>query len=211
MDLILQHFPELSELQKSQYSQLENLYGFWNRKINVISRKDIEHLYEHHVLHSLSIAKFFKFDPFTTILDVGTGGGFPGIPLAIFFPSVNFTLIDSIGKKIYVVNEIVKSLNLKNVNTICSRVENVEGQFNFIISRAVTDFHTFIKWTKNKVLPGSLNSQPNGIIYLKGGDLENELKTFNQKVIVYDIPKVFNEKFFETKKIIFYPCCNDST
>jgi 16S rRNA (guanine527-N7)-methyltransferase len=205
MDLILHYFPDLSEKQKLQFSQLEYLYGFWNKQINVISRKDIDYLYEHHVLHSLSIAKFFNFNPLATILDVGTGGGFPGIPLAIFFPSVNFTLIDSIGKKIHVVNEIAKSLKLTNVTTICSRVEDVNKKFNFIISRAVSDFQKFVKWTEGKVLPVNINSLPNGIIYLKGGDFENEISAFRQKIIIYNIQDFFGEKFFETKKIIFYP------
>ena len=205
MDSLLRYFPNISEQQNSQFSQLENIYRFWNNQINLISRKDIDHLYERHVLHSLSIAKFFEFSPDSNILDVGTGGGFPGIPLAIFFPSVNFTLIDSIGKKIFAVNEIVKSLNLKNVKTICSRVEDLKEKFNFVISRAVTDFPMFIKWTRSKVLPGGPNSFPNGIIYLKGGDFENELKTVKQNVVVYNISEIFSEEFFETKKIIFYP------
>ncbi len=206
MDLILRYFPGLSDHQKLQFSQLEQLYTFWNKRINIISRKDIDQLYERHVLYSLAIAKFFDFAPNTSVLDVGTGGGFPGIPLAILLPSVNFTLIDSIGKKIFIVNEISKSLMLKNVRTISARVENLDEKYDFVISRAVTEFSKFIKWTKCKVRPGSQSSVPNGIIYLKGGNFENELKTYVQKVFIFDVSKVFDLKFFETKKIIFYPC-----
>jgi len=205
MDSILRYFPKISEQQNSQFSQLEKIFRFWNNQINLISRKDIDHLYERHVLHSLSIAKFFEFSPGSNILDVGTGGGFPGIPLAIFFPSVNFTLIDSIGKKILAVNEIAKSLNLKNTKTICSRVEDLSEKFNFVISRAVADFPIFIKWTRSKVQPGGANPFPNGIIYLKGGDFENELKTIRQNVLIYNISEIFSEEFFKTKKIIYYP------
>jgi len=206
MDLILRYFPGISEQQKQQFSQLEKLYSFWNERINVISRKDINQLYERHVLYSLAIAKFFDFSPNTTVLDVGTGGGFPGIPLAILLPQVKFTLIDSIGKKIFVVNEISKSLILKNVKTISSRVENLNEKYDFVISRAVTEFPKFIKWTKDKVQPGSQSSVLNGIIYLKGGNFENELKSYAQKVIIFDISKVFTQKFFDTKKVIYYPC-----
>jgi 16S rRNA (guanine527-N7)-methyltransferase len=205
MELILRYFPGITEHQKHQFSQLGQLYRFWNSQINLISRKDIDHLYERHVLHSLAIARFFKFNPSTTILDVGTGGGFPGIPLAIFFPSVNFTLIDSIGKKISAVNEIIKSLELNNVSACNTRVENVKEKYDFIISRAVTEFIKFIKLTKGNIQPLQSNTFANGIIYLKGGDFEKEVKSVKDKIIIHNIFEAFHEIFFETKKIIYYP------
>jgi 16S rRNA (guanine527-N7)-methyltransferase len=205
MQIILKYFPSLTHQQIAQYQELQELYSYWNERINVISRKDIGQLYERHVLHSLAIAKFFQFPDNSKILDIGTGGGFPGIPLAIMFPNVNFTLADSIGKKITVVNEICKSIKLKNVSTINVRAENIENEYHFIVSRAVTDFAQFVRLAGSKIKPGKINETNNGIIYLKGGDFINEIKKFGQKVKVYDISDFFIEEFFETKKIIYLP------
>jgi 16S rRNA (guanine527-N7)-methyltransferase len=182
--LISQYFPDLSAEQTAQFEQLYPLYADWNAKINVISRKDIESLYEHHVLHSLAIAKAITFKPATRILDVGTGGGFPGIPLAIFFPEVEFMLVDSIGKKIKVVNEVATALGLKNVKAEQRRGEELKEQFDFIVSRAVTDFPEFYHWVKYKSAAKSFNVLQNGILYLKGGDLSEELKDFKRAKII---------------------------
>jgi 16S rRNA (guanine527-N7)-methyltransferase len=205
MELILRYFPNLTEQQKEQFSQLGQLYNYWNERINVISRKDIDNLYERHILYSLAIAKFFEFIPDTSILDVGTGGGLPGIPLAIIFPSVNFALLDSIGKKILVVNEIIKNLQLQNVNAKLSRLEIVKEKYDFIVSRAFSGYSKFADLTKSKIKPGKLNSFSNGLIYLKGGNFENELKKYKHDAVIYDISKVFHEEFFESKKIIYLP------
>jgi 16S rRNA (guanine527-N7)-methyltransferase len=204
MQIIQKYFPRLSQKQIAQYQDLQELYSYWNERINVISRKDIAHLYERHVLHSLAIAKFFQFPENSNILDVGTGGGFPGIPLAIMFPNACFTLADSIGKKIAVVNEICKSLKLENVNSIHTRAENIENDYNFIISRSVTDFPKFVKLVKPKIKRGEINGIRNGIVYLKGGDFMNEIEPLKQKIIIYNISEVFAEEYFETKKIIYY-------
>ncbi|MGE0089373.1 MAG: 16S rRNA (guanine(527)-N(7))-methyltransferase RsmG [Bacteroidales bacterium] len=205
MEVIEKYFSNLSNTQKSQLSQLQNLYSDWNNKINVISRKDIDKLYERHVLHSLSIAKIISFKKNTTILDVGTGGGFPGIPLAIMFPDCRFHLVDSIGKKITVVKEVSKALNLKNITTEHTRVEQLTTNYDFIISRAVTSFPEFYKWVKPKISKNSFNELKNGIIYLKGGDLNEELQDFITKVKIFRIADIFNEEFFETKKIVYLP------
>ncbi|WP_456462555.1 16S rRNA (guanine(527)-N(7))-methyltransferase RsmG [Lutibacter sp.] len=204
MKIISKYFPNLSETQIQQFSELGELYTIWNAKINVISRKDIDELYLRHILHSLGVAKVQLFKPNATILDVGTGGGFPGIPLAILFPNTNFYLVDSIGKKIKVVNEVSKSLNLKNVKAAHIRAENVKGEFDFIVSRAVTNMDDFVKWTRNKIAKKSKHTLKNGILYLKGGDLTEELANFT-KATQYDLNNFFDEDFFETKKVVHIP------
>ena len=202
-DQIKSYFPELTSKQIDQFSKLEDLYIHWNEQINVISRKDTENFYERHVLHSLGIAKVTQFKKGTKIMDVGTGGGFPGIPLAILFPECDFLLVDSIGKKIKVVNEVAHSLGLKNVEGIHERAEKVEGTFDFIISRAVTQMPEFIGWVKNKISKTSNNSLPNGILYLKGGDLKEEMKSVKQWNKEYELKNYFEGEFFETKKVIY--------
>ena len=204
MDLIQKYFPELSDVQKQQFEALQRVYEDWNSKINVISRKDIQALYLKHVLHSLAIAKVQKFEPNTQILDVGTGGGFPGIPLAILCPEVKFHLVDSIQKKINVVSAVVQALKLKNVTATHQRAEAVEGRFDFVVSRAVTTMPNFVKWVKNKIKKEQNHLLSNGILYLKGGDLSDELASFN-KVTIYDIDVFFDEDFFETKKVVHLP------
>ena len=202
-NLIFAYFPDLSEKQKSQFTELADLYSYWNYRINVISRKDFENFYVHHVLHSLAIARVIKFKSGTEIMDVGTGGGFPGIPLSIMFPEVSFYLIDSIGKKIRVVNEVAASLELSNVVAEQIRVEQVHRSFDFIISRAVTNLPEFIKWTHNKFHRKSFNKLDNGILYLKGGEIDKELsslKRYQQKI--YLLQDYFSEDFFETKKLV---------
>ncbi|MDR0420399.1 MAG: 16S rRNA (guanine(527)-N(7))-methyltransferase RsmG [Prevotellaceae bacterium] len=205
MNEILKYFPKLNQKQISQLSQLGDLYEFWNAQINVVSRKDMENIYNHHVLHSLAIAKIISFAADTKILDVGTGGGFPGIPLAIMFPDAQFTLVDSINKKIKVVNAIVESLDLKNVCTMRVRAEELKQKFDFVASRAVTDLPTFVSWVWNRIIPNGNNALPNGIIYLKGGDLHSELKATKiskRQISVYEIKDFFEDEFFETKQII---------
>jgi 16S rRNA (guanine527-N7)-methyltransferase len=202
-DLILSYFPELSSKQIEQFSKLQELYVHWNEQINVISRKDTDNFYERHVLHSLGIAKVIQFKKDTKIMDVGTGGGFPGIPLAILFPDCDFLLVDSIGKKIKVVNEVAHELGLKNVMGIHERAEKVDGTFDFVVSRAVTQMPEFITWVKNKVSKTSKNSIPNGILYLKGGDLSEELKTVKQWNKEYKLKDFFEGEFFETKKVVY--------
>jgi len=204
MNLLSKYFPELSDVQFNQFKQLQGLYKDWNSKINVISRKDIESLYLRHVLHSLSIAKLIKFNPASNILDIGTGGGFPGIPLAILFPDVNFHLVDSINKKLKVVNGVVDSLGLVNVKTTHSRAEFIKGDYDFIISRAVTTMPDFVSWTKNKIAKKSKKSYKNGIIYKKRGELTEELKSY-KTVKVYSLSSYFEEDFFKTKKIVYLP------
>src|SRR5690554_5661213 len=186
MEELMKYFPDLNDHRKEQFSQLEELYTEWNEKINVISRKDIDELYVRHVLHSLAIAKVMKFKPGSEVLDVGTGGGFPGIPLAILFPEVEFHLVDSIQKKILVVKEVTESLELKNVKTEATRAENVKRTYDFIVSRAVTQMPKFVEWVKPKIKKKHINSLPNGILYLKGGDLTEELKDF-PKSIEYEL------------------------
>ena len=201
MDIILKYFPELSSDKIEKLKQLEALYIYWNQRINVVSRKNINELYINHVLHSLAIAKIINFKNKTNILDVGTGGGFPGIPLAILFPNCNFTLVDSIAKKIHVVDSIVNSLKLDNISTSISRVESLNTKHDFIVSRAVTNMPKFMNLTKGRVIKGGNNSLSNGIIYLKGGNLSEELK--NIKNQMYNISDYFEEDFFETKKIVY--------
>ena len=204
MKTILGYFSELSETQIIQFAKLKGLYTFWNAQINVISRKDIDELYNRHVLHSLGIAKVLTFKKNTAILDVGTGGGFPGIPLAILFPESNFYLVDSIGKKIKVVNEIAKELQLKNVKAEHIRAELVKGEFDYIVSRAVTNMDDFVKWVRKKIAKKQRHSIKNGILYLKGGDLTEELRNF-PKATVYNLTDYFEDPFYETKKVVHIP------
>ena len=201
MEEILKHFPNLTDVQKEQFQQLDSLYHDWNEKINVISRKDIDALYTKHVLHSLGIAKIQSFEPGTYVLDVGTGGGFPGIPLAILFPETRFYLIDVIAKKIKVVQAVADALGLKNVKAEQIRAENVKGDFDFIVSRAVTNMPDFVSWVKTKIKKQHKHELKNGILYLKGGDLTEELKDF-PKATLYDLADFFEDEFFETKKVV---------
>jgi 16S rRNA (guanine527-N7)-methyltransferase len=204
MEAILKYFPNLTEVQKEQFQQLDSLYHDWNEKINVISRKDIDALYTKHVLHSLGIAKIQAFEPGTYVLDVGTGGGFPGIPLAILFPETRFYLIDVIAKKIKVVQAVAEALGLKNVKAEQIRAENVKGDFDFIVSRAVTNMPDFVSWVKTKIKKQHKHELKNGILYLKGGDLTEELKDF-PKATLYDLADIFEDEFFETKKVVHLP------
>ncbi|WP_406682963.1 16S rRNA (guanine(527)-N(7))-methyltransferase RsmG [Seonamhaeicola sp. MEBiC1930] len=204
MDLILKYFPNLSEDQISKFEMLERLYQDWNLKINVVSRKDIDELYLRHVLHSLAISKLVTFKDGTKIMDVGTGGGFPGIPLAILFPECQFHLVDSIAKKLKVVNEVVEGLGLTNVKTTHSRVEEINDTYDFIVSRAVAAMPTFVHWVKGKILKKQHHDLKNGILYLKGGDLEEELKTYTTAKI-YNLSDYYSEDFFETKKLVHLP------
>lgn len=204
MDLITRYFPDLTELQLAQYSKLEALYKEWNARINVISRKDIESLYLRHVLHSLGIAKVQAFLPGTRVLDVGTGGGFPGIPLAVMFPQTEFVLVDSIGKKIKVVEAVTEELGLKNVSAIHGRAEKVKGNFDFIISRAVTNMDDFVKWVRKKTVSKHRHELKNGILYLKGGDLSEELHNF-PAARLFELTDYFEDPFFETKKVVYLP------
>ena len=204
MEAILKYFPNLTEVQKEQFRQLDSLYHDWNEKINVISRKDIDALYTKHVLHSLGIAKIQAFEPRTYVLDVGTGGGFPGIPLAILFPETRFYLIDVIAKKIKVVQAVADALGLKNVKAEQIRAENVKGDFDFIVSRAVTNMPDFVSWVKTKIKKQHKHELKNGILYLKGGDLTEELKDF-PKATLYDLADFFEDEFFETKKVVHLP------
>ena len=201
---LLRYFENLSDKQKEQFSRLEDLYKIWNLQINVVSRKDIDKLYLHHVLHSLGIAKVQTFKPNAKILDVGTGGGFPGIPLAILFPESDFYLVDSIGKKIKVVREVVQELGLENVKAEHIRAEKVKGEFDFIVSRAVTNMDDFVKWTRKKIAKKQKHELKNGILYLKGGDLTKELQNF-PKATIYNLSDYFTEDFFETKKVVHIP------
>ncbi|MDD2303324.1 MAG: 16S rRNA (guanine(527)-N(7))-methyltransferase RsmG [Prolixibacteraceae bacterium] len=202
MEILTKYFPDLTDQQMNQFGRLGSLYEEWNAQINVISRKDIEQLYERHVLHSLAIAKVIQFKPQTTILDVGTGGGFPGIPLAILFSETSFMLIDSIGKKIKVVNEVASALGLTNVTAEHIRVEEVKQKFDFVVSRAVTAFPRFVSMARTKVASQSKNDLPNGILYLKGGDFEDEIEPFRKQIQVYELQSFFQEEFFETKRLI---------
>ena len=204
MKLIQKYFSDLSRAQLIQFEKLESLYKYWNSKINVISRKDISSLYLKHVLHSLAIAKFIQFSKDTHIIDVGTGGGFPGIPLAILFPDAKFHLVDSTEKKVKVVNSVSKELSLKNVTTQCKRVEDMNDKFDFVLARAVADMSTILKWTVNNISPNSNNVVPNGIIALKGGDLDKELSRIENKKIVA-IKDYFDDHYFINKKLVYVP------
>ncbi len=201
MEIIQKYFTNLTATQIKQFSKLQELYKDWNLKINVVSRKDIDELYLRHVLHSLGIAKVIQFKPGAKVLDVGTGGGFPGIPLAILFPETQFHLVDSIGKKIKVVNEVAEGLGLENIKTIHGRVEDVKDTYDFIVSRAVAQMETFVRWTKGRIAKKQNHDLKNGILYLKGGDLSEELKKYTSAT-VYDLPDYFEENFYETKKLV---------
>ncbi|WP_454800811.1 16S rRNA (guanine(527)-N(7))-methyltransferase RsmG [Mucilaginibacter phyllosphaerae] len=202
-DILLKYFPDISPAQQAQFAQLQDLYILWNSQINVISRKDIDLLYERHVLHSLGIAKVMAFLPGESVLDVGTGGGFPGIPLAILFPDSNFHLVDSIGKKIKVVTEVAAALGLTNVKATHARAEEIKQQFDFVVSRAVTQLKDFYPWVKGKFSKKSNNKLPNGILYLKGGDLTQEIADAGLAVQQYHLKDYFEEEFFETKQVIY--------
>jgi 16S rRNA (guanine527-N7)-methyltransferase len=203
INLITKYFPNISDTQKDHFSRLQELYSLWNEQINVISRKDTENFYERHVLHSLGIAKVMEFKNGSSILDIGTGGGFPGIPLAILFPNCQFTLVDSIGKKIKVVNEVAQALGLTNVKGIHARAELIPDKFDFIVSRAVTAMPAFLTWIDKKIKKENKNELPNGILYLKGGDLNEEMSTVKKKYAIHDLNKIFEEDFFETKKVVY--------
>lgn len=203
MDLILKYFPDLTEEQKRQFAALYDLYLDWNSKINVISRKDIENLYEHHVLHSLGIAKVIRFRPGTQIMDLGTGGGFPGIPLAILFPEVQFHLVDSIGKKVRVASEIANSIGLKNVTFRHARAEEEKRKFDFVVSRAVMPLTDLLKIIRKNISSKQQNALPNGLICLKGGELGNETMPVKNKTTLWDLKEFFEEEFFETKKVVY--------
>lgn len=205
MDIILKYFPNLNENQVEQFKQLEPLYADWNSKINVISRKDFSEFYERHVLHSLGIAKFTSFVGKTKVLDVGTGGGFPGIPLAILYPDVKFHLVDSIGKKIKVVNGVAKALGLQNVKADQIRAEQLNEKYDFVVSRAVTRLPEFVPWISKNISKTNFNALPNGVIYLKGGDLASEVKPFKKIIFIQNLEEYFEEEFFETKKVLHLP------
>ncbi|WP_262147088.1 16S rRNA (guanine(527)-N(7))-methyltransferase RsmG [Chryseobacterium foetidum] len=199
--LLLKYFPDLTDVQKEQFAKLEGLYGEWNEKINVISRKDMESLYEKHILHSLGIAKVMEFAPGTKVLDIGTGGGFPGIPLAILFPETQFTLIDSIGKKITVVNAVAEGVGLTNVTAIHGRAEKLKEKFHFVVSRAVTQMPEFLRWLKGKFEKEQMNQKHNGVLYLKGGELAEELAGL--KCEIFNLKNYFDEEFYDTKKVVY--------
>lgn len=203
MELIKKYFPDLTDRQVEQFSQLKELYHFWNEQINVISRKDMDQFYERHVLHSLALAKIIQFKDGTSFIDVGTGGGFPGIPLAILYPNCTFHLVDSIGKKIKVVQEVAQSLGLQNVKASHNRAENIKEKYDFVISRAVTAMPIFLQWVNNKIKKKQINALPNGILYLKGGDLTEEMAPIKNYYEMYPISVFFEEEFFETKKVVY--------
>ena len=203
MELIKTYFPELNETQLAQYEALYDLYTDWNSKINVISRKDIENLYPHHVLHSLGLTKMMKFKDGSSVMDIGTGGGFPGIPLAIFFPEVQFHLVDSIGKKVRVASEIANSIGLKNVTFRHARAEEEKGKFDFVVSRAVMPLTDLLKIIRKNISSKQQNALPNGLICLKGGELGNETMPVKNKTTLWDLKEFFEEEFFETKKVVY--------
>jgi len=202
LEKLLDYFPQLDACQKGQFESMGELYGFWNRQINVISRKDIDYLYERHILHSLAIAKVVSFVDGASVLDVGTGGGFPGLPLAIVFPKVKFLLIDSIGKKLKVVDAIAEALQLQNITTQHIRAEDLSCKVDFAVSRAVTSLPVFLSWMKNKFLKRNRHSLPNGTLFLKGGDITDELQSYRNRASIFEISQYFSEIFFEEKKIV---------
>jgi 16S rRNA (guanine527-N7)-methyltransferase len=208
IELLLRYFPHLTETQQQQFAQLQSLYADWNSKINVISRKDIDNLYERHVLHSLAIARIITFRPGTTVMDIGTGGGFPGVPLAILFPEVQFHLIDSIGKKIKVATEVSTAIGLKNITFRHCRGQEEKTKFDFVVSRAVMPLGDLVKIVRKNISPKQGNALPNGLICLKGGELEHEILPFKQDVTVYDLSEFFTAEFFETKKGVYLPLRN---
>lgn len=203
MELINKYFPNITDLQRQQYAALDQLYHEWNSKINVISRKDIDNLYEHHILHSLGIAQLINFKPGTCIMDLGTGGGFPGIPLAIMFPEVKFHLVDSIGKKIKVCDEVRNALSLANVTTEWTRAENIKGKYDFVVSRAVMPLTDLVKLCRKNIAKESHNAMPNGLICLKGGELAHEVMPMKSNTLITDLSNYFSEEFFETKKVVY--------
>jgi 16S rRNA (guanine527-N7)-methyltransferase len=203
VEIVLKYFPDITPQQKEHFAALQDFYSEWNEKINVISRKDIEQLYERHVVHSLAIYKFLPFQPGSKILDIGTGGGFPGIPLAIMMPDVQFHLTDSIGKKIKVVQEVADALGLKNVKAEHIRSEQVKSKYDFVVSRAVAELKMLLAWSNGKVLKDNVNALPNGLICLKGGDLKDELKEVKREKEIYGLSDYFSEEFFETKKLVY--------
>lgn len=203
MDIILKYFKNLSDIQKEQFAALYDLYTDWNSKINVISRKDITNLYEHHVLHSLGIAEVIRFKPGTRVMDLGTGGGFPGIPLAIMFPETQFHLVDSIGKKVKVATEIASAIGLKNVTTRHCRAEEEKAEFDFVVSRAVMPLTDLLKIIRKNISRDQQNALPNGLICLKGGELANEVMPVKNQTEIYDLKNYFEEEFFETKKVVY--------
>ena len=205
MEELLAYFPSISEKAKAQLTQLLPLYEEWNSQINVISRKDLDQLYTRHVLHSLAIHKFLQFAPGSRVLDIGTGGGFPGIPLAILNPEVQFVLVDSIGKKIKVVQEVSQAIGLQNVTAIHGRAENTRGSFDFVVSRAVAELSLLLQWSRGKISTKQLNAVPNGLICLKGGDLKEEFKGLSKDIEVYELQSWFSNAFFETKKLVYVP------
>ena len=205
MEQILHYFPNLTDTQRNQLAQMDEVYRFWNSQINVISRQDIDTLYERHILHSLGIAKVIQFKPGTSILDVGTGGGFPGIPLAVMFPEAQFHLVDSIGKKIKVVQEVVQALGLQNVRAQQVRAEKLDDTYEFVVSRAVTRLAPFVGWVRHSISRNSFHDLKNGILYLKGGDLDEEIEELGRRVYTYDLSDYFSEEFFATKKVLHVP------
>ncbi|MBQ6765494.1 MAG: 16S rRNA (guanine(527)-N(7))-methyltransferase RsmG [Paludibacteraceae bacterium] len=205
MTNILKYFPNLTAEQIERFSALDSLYHDWNSKINVISRKDIDNLYEHHVLHSLAIARILRFQPGTNVVDIGTGGGFPGIPLAIMFPECNFTLVDSVGKKIKVASEVAASLGLNNVNFVYDRMENVNQKFDFAVSRAAMSLDMLVKVCRKNINKAGHNALPNGLICLKGGELETEVKAYSRIATLYSVSDFFSEEYFQTKKAVYLP------
>lgn len=201
--IINKYFPDLDATKKRQFDLLGEIYSDWNTKVNLISRNDIVHLYERHILHSLAIAKFIRFQPGARVMDIGTGGGFPGIPLSVFFPETQFTLVDSIAKKIKVVNEVIQATELKNATAICDRAENLKGEYDYVVSRATAPLTDLFKWSRLKIARKQQHAMPNGIICLKGGDVATETEPFSGRTEVLGVSNYFDEPFFETKKIVF--------
>jgi len=210
MQVIEKYFPSLSAVQKEQFNLLREVYAYWNARINVISRKDTGNLYTHHVLHSLSVARVITFRPGTVILDAGTGGGFPGIPLAVYFPQVKFILADSIAKKMKVVEAVISELKLQNCQPVTGRIEEPGKQVDFVVVRAVNDLATLLKWTRNRIIPGGHHTLKNGLLALKGGELESELKAVTRAASVFNLNDYFSEPFFETKKLVHIPAWSQS-